>query len=62
MLNWLTTLKQSSKGYIGIPIALLMILAMVILPLPPMLLDALFTFNIVLAILVLLVRHRQKAR
>ncbi|WP_318503218.1 flagellar biosynthesis protein FlhA [Photobacterium leiognathi] len=60
MLNWLTTLKQSSKGYIGIPIALLMILAMVILPLPPMLLDALFTFNIVLAILVLLVSTTAK--
>lgn len=38
-----------------IPIVLLMILAMVILPLPPILLDAFFTFNIMLAIVVLLV-------
>ncbi|TOP07361.1 flagellar biosynthesis protein FlhA [Vibrio parahaemolyticus] len=44
----------------GIPIVLLMILAMVILPLPPLLLDALFTFNIVLAILVLLVSTTAK--
>ncbi len=55
MLNQLKQLQVSSKGYIGIPIVLLMVLAMVILPLPPLLLDALFTFNIVLAILVLLV-------
>ncbi|WP_273860023.1 flagellar biosynthesis protein FlhA [Photobacterium sp. GSS17] len=60
MFNWLTQLRQSSKGYIGIPFVLLMILAMVILPLPPMLLDALFTFNIVLAILVLLVSTTAK--
>lgn len=38
-----------------IPVVLLMILAMVILPLPPLLLDAFFTFNIMLAIVVLLV-------
>ncbi len=38
-----------------IPIVLLMILAMVILPLPPILLDTFFTFNIMLAIVVLLV-------
>ncbi|MBR9874598.1 MAG: flagellar biosynthesis protein FlhA [Vibrionaceae bacterium] len=55
MLNRLKQLQISSKGYVGIPIVLLMVLAMVILPLPPLLLDALFTFNIVLAILVLLV-------
>ncbi|MBM5033306.1 flagellar biosynthesis protein FlhA [Vibrio parahaemolyticus] len=54
MLTRLKQLQTSTKGYIGIPIVLLMILAMVILPLPPLLLDALFTFNIVLAILVLL--------
>ncbi|UTM58901.1 flagellar biosynthesis protein FlhA [Photobacterium sp. CCB-ST2H9] len=37
-----------------------MILAMVMLPLPPMLLDAMFTFNIVLAIMVLLVSTTAK--
>lgn len=44
-----------SRSRPGVPLLLLAILAMVILPLPPMLLDALFTFNIVLAVLVLLV-------
>ncbi|MFL0994445.1 flagellar biosynthesis protein FlhA [Vibrio parahaemolyticus] len=60
MLTRLKLLQTSTKGYIGIPIVLLMILAMVILPLPPLLLDALFTFNIVLAILVLLVSTTAK--
>lgn len=39
----------------AIPIVLLLILAMIILPLPPLLLDTIFTFNIVLAIMILLV-------
>ena len=43
------------NGNIGIPLVILCILAMVILPLPAWLLDALFTFNIVLSLLVLLV-------
>lgn len=60
MLNRLKQLQSSSKSYVGIPIVLLMVLAMVILPLPPLLLDALFTFNIVLAILVLLVSTTAK--
>ncbi|MBE4224548.1 flagellar biosynthesis protein FlhA [Vibrio parahaemolyticus] len=60
MLTRLKQLQTSTKGYIGTPIVLLMILAMVILPLPPLLLDALFTFNIVLAILVLLVSTTAK--
>ncbi|ENY7809591.1 flagellar biosynthesis protein FlhA [Vibrio parahaemolyticus] len=60
MLTRLKQLQTSTKGYIGIPIVLLMILAMVILPLPPLLLDVLFTFNIVLAILVLLVSTTAK--
>lgn len=60
MPAWLTHLRLLNKGYIGIPIGLLLILAMIILPLPPLLLDALFTFNIVLAILVLLVSTTAK--
>lgn len=43
------------NGNIGVPLVILSILAMVILPLPPALLDILFTFNIVLAVMVLLV-------
>ncbi len=42
------------SGRIGIPLLILSILAMIILPLPPLLLDILFTFNIAVAILVLL--------
>ncbi|SHO55692.1 flagellar biosynthesis protein FlhA [Vibrio quintilis] len=60
MLDRLKHLQSSKKGYLGIPVVLLMVLAMVILPLPPLLLDALFTFNIVLAILVLLVSTTAK--
>jgi len=37
------------------PILVVMILAMMVLPLPPMLLDLLFTFNIALAMIVLLI-------
>lgn len=43
------------KSYLAIPILLLAILAMIILPLPAQILDILFTFNIVLAVVVLLV-------
>jgi len=43
------------KGQIAVPILLLCVLAMVILPLSPLMLDILFTFNIVLAVIVLLV-------
>ena len=42
-------------GQLGVPMMLLCILAMIILPLPPAVLDILFTFNIVLSVLVLLV-------
>ncbi|GAB6261801.1 MULTISPECIES: flagellar biosynthesis protein FlhA [unclassified Photobacterium] len=60
MLNRLPQLNHFKRSYISIPAALLMILAMVMLPLPPMLLDAMFTFNIVLAIMVLLVSTTAK--
>ena len=50
-MNW----RELTNSYTGIPLLLLAVLAMVILPLPAWLLDALFTFNIVLSVLVLLV-------
>ncbi|NLQ16550.1 flagellar biosynthesis protein FlhA [Marinomonas sp. M1K-6] len=43
------------RGNLGVPILLLSLLAMMILPIPAFLLDVLFTFNIALAIVVLLV-------
>ncbi|WP_064601622.1 flagellar biosynthesis protein FlhA [Photobacterium sp. J15] len=56
MKHKLTPLLQLlAKGQLGIPLLLMTILAMVILPIPPMVLDMLFTFNIVLALLVMLV-------
>ena len=39
---------------IGVPLLVVMVLAMMVLPLPPFLLDILFTFNITLALVVLL--------
>jgi flagellar biosynthesis protein FlhA len=45
---------EKVKGFIG-PILVILILSMMVLPLPPFLLDLLFTFNIALSIMVLLV-------
>jgi flagellar biosynthesis protein FlhA len=44
-----------AHSYTAIPVLLMAVLAMLVLPLPPWLIDALFTFNIVLSVLVLLV-------
>lgn len=44
-----------AKQGLGVPILLLVILAMITIPLPPMMLDLLFTFNIVLSLTVLMV-------
>lgn len=52
--NSLTQLKALANIGMGIPIFVLAMLAMTILPLPPFLLDILFTFNITLALMVLL--------
>ena len=57
--SWLRLPKQmlagnKGKGLVG-PILIILILSMMILPLPPFLLDLLFTFNISLSIMVLLV-------
>lgn len=48
-------IKQSFKSGIAIPIAILALLAMVVVPLPPFLLDVFFTFNIALSLVVLTV-------
>ena len=44
-----------SRGNIGVPLLLLVMLAMMMLPVAPFLLDVFFTFNIALSIVVLLV-------
>ncbi len=48
-------LKGFGQGNLGIPVLLIMLLGMMILPMPPLVLDALFSFNIALSIVVLLV-------
>lgn len=47
--------KFLANGNVAIPLILVAILGMMILPVPPFLLDMLFTFNIALALVVLLV-------
>ena len=56
MKQMLEFLKKHVKlrGLAG-PVLIVMILAMMVLPLPPMLLDILFTFNIAVAVMVLLI-------
>ncbi|WP_067583345.1 flagellar biosynthesis protein FlhA [Endozoicomonas ascidiicola] len=46
---------HASQNYLGVPLLLLALLAMVTLQIPPLLLDMLFTFNIALSLVVLLV-------
>ena len=48
-------IKRAGLRTLAGPVLIVMILAMMVLPLPPMLLDILFTFNIALAVMVLLV-------
>jgi flagellar biosynthesis protein FlhA len=50
---WAALLKTLQRGA-GAPLLLLAVLAMVVLPLPPLALDVLFTFNIALSVLVVM--------
>jgi flagellar biosynthesis protein FlhA len=57
--SWLRLPRQmlagsNGKGLVG-PVLIILILSMMVLPLPPFFLDLLFTFNIALSIMVLLV-------
>jgi flagellar biosynthesis protein FlhA len=49
-INFRTLLKTG----LGVPLGVLSVLAMVVLPLPPIALDALFTFNIALSIVIVM--------
>jgi flagellar biosynthesis protein FlhA len=51
----LASITGAGRGNLGIPLLLLMLLAMIILPIPAFLLDVFFTFNIALSLVVLLV-------
>jgi flagellar biosynthesis protein FlhA len=46
---------KNIAGGMGAPIVVLAIMGMVILPMPPMLLDVLFSFNIALSLVIILV-------
>jgi flagellar biosynthesis protein FlhA len=48
------TIRDLLKSGIGVPVGVLGVLAMVILPLPPLALDVLFTFNIALSLVVMM--------
>jgi flagellar biosynthesis protein FlhA len=48
-------LKGAGRGNLGVPLLLLVMMGMMMLSVPPFLLDLLFTFNIALSIVVLLV-------
>jgi flagellar biosynthesis protein FlhA len=52
--NFLTRLRQLGSNGLGAPLLLMVILAMMVVPLAPLALDLLFTFNIALAIVILL--------
>jgi flagellar biosynthesis protein FlhA len=49
------TLREMSRNGLGAPMLLVAMLAMMVVPLPPIALDMLFTFNIALALVVLMV-------
>ncbi len=51
----ISRISSATHGNLGVPLLLLTLLAMITLPIPPILLDTLFSFNIALSIVVLLV-------
>jgi flagellar biosynthesis protein FlhA len=48
------TLRELIRTGIGVPVGVLAVLSMVVLPLPPMVLDILFTFNIALSLVIVM--------
>src|SRR5690625_903605 len=51
----LRDVRRQGLGNLGIPLLMVMLLGMMIMPIPTFVLDALFTFNIALSMVVLLV-------
>ena len=54
-MNWFARFKNLPLTQLAGPVLILMVLGMMVLPLPPLALDILFTFNIAVAIVVLMV-------
>src|SRR5580698_6356773 len=48
------TMRDLLRTGVGVPIGVLAVLAMIVLPLPPMALDILFTFNIALSVVIMM--------
>ena len=53
-INWLGSLRSTAMLAAGLPVVVLAMLAMIVLPMPPLVLDALFTFNICISLVVIL--------
>ncbi len=53
--DFLSLLRRTVQSGLGAPLLLVMLLAMVVLPLPPFLLDIFFTFNITLSLVIIMV-------
>jgi flagellar biosynthesis protein FlhA len=55
----LSTIRQNLSRYdlagLGLPVLVLLIMAMLVIPLPPLLLDILFTFNIMISLVVIMI-------
>ncbi len=51
----LTTIRELGRSGLGAPLMVVILLSMVVLPLPPFMLDIFFTFNISLSLIILLV-------
>jgi flagellar biosynthesis protein FlhA len=52
--NTMPTMKDILRTGIGVPVGVLAVLSMVVLPLPPIILDTLFTFNIALSLVIVM--------
>jgi len=54
-LSWQSLLRPENLKALAAPILIILILSMMVLPLPPFILDLFFTFNIALSVMVMLV-------
>jgi len=48
------TMRDLIRTGVGVPVGVLAVLSMVVLPLPPIVLDVLFTFNIALSLVIVM--------
>ena len=53
-ISAMPTMRELIRTGIGVPVGVLAVLSMVVLPLPPMVLDILFTFNIALSLVIVM--------